>query len=167
MSGARWRPISRESKPNWAVSSARSPRGQLDRLLEAVRAREARRLELRRRLTTIEGRRPVLGLDDARLRRGHLARLADWRGLLIRQVSEARLILTTLLADRMVFTPRQDATSVCYEFRGVAILGRLLTGIVFQRVWWPQRDSNPRLSRDHAKRSRQVADGVAEELARD
>jgi site-specific DNA recombinase len=107
--------------------------GRLEGLLEAVRAREARRAELRRRLTAIEGRRPVIGLDDARLRRGLLARLADWRGLLIRQVSEARPILATLLADRMTFTAHHDSAKAWYEFRGVATLGQVLTGIVLPK----------------------------------
>jgi hypothetical protein len=47
---------------------------------------------------------PRYQTEDARLRRGLLAQLADWQGLLIRQVSEARPILATLLADRMIFT---------------------------------------------------------------
>jgi len=41
-------------------------------------------------------------------------------------VSEARPILTTLLADRMIFTARQDSVGAWYEFRGAAILGRAL-----------------------------------------
>jgi hypothetical protein len=50
-----------------------------------------------------------IGLDDTRLRRGLSLRLADWRGLLIRQLSEARPILAALLADRMIFTAHHDS----------------------------------------------------------
>jgi hypothetical protein len=72
-------------------------------------------------------------LDDARLRRALLARLADWRGRLTRQVVETRPILTTLLTDRMIFTAHQDSGGSWYEFRGAAILDRILTGMVLPK----------------------------------
>jgi len=52
----------------------------------------------------------------------------------MRHVSEARQMLRTLLEGRLVFTPRQNAAARVYEFSGQAALGRLLSGVVLQKV---------------------------------
>lgn len=54
-------------------------------------------------------------------------RLADWRGLLRRQVAQSRQILKKLLVGRLVFRRQEDGV---YEFSGQASLGRILAGIV-------------------------------------
>ena len=54
------------------------------------------------------------------------ARLADWRGLLRRQVAQSRQILKKLLVGRIVFQQRDDGS---YEFSGQASLGRIIAGL--------------------------------------
>ena len=53
-------------------------------------------------------------------------RLADWRGLLGRQVAQGRQILKKLLVGRIVFRQREDGI---YEFSGQASLGRIIAGL--------------------------------------
>ena len=55
-------------------------------------------------------------------------RLAEWRGLLKRQTPIARQVLSKLLADKIVWTPRKDEG--LYEFAGRARFDRTLAGIV-------------------------------------
>jgi hypothetical protein len=107
--------------------------GQLQGLLEAVRSRETRRAELRRRLTDLARHGPTIRLDDSQLRRALGARLTEWQALLGPHLAEARPILATLLTERMIFTARDGAGGSWYEFRGVAALGRLLEGIVLPK----------------------------------
>ena len=78
------------------------------------------------------------------------AKLDDWRGLLLRNVGSARQALRSLVPARLRFTPKAENGERFYVFEGMAVLDRFLEGIVLPKSkWWPQRDSNPCLSRDH------------------
>ena len=66
-------------------------------LIDRLQAEETRREELVKELAQLETIEQVSSLDEARLKREIKARLADVRGLLGRQVSEARRILRTFL----------------------------------------------------------------------
>ena len=57
-------------------------------------------------------------------------RLAGWRGLLGRQVGEARQTLCHLLVGRLTFTPREDGGGRFYAFEGRGSVSALLSGIV-------------------------------------
>jgi site-specific DNA recombinase len=81
---------------------------------------------------------------EARLR----AKLADWRGLLRRNVDSGREVLRTLLVGPLLFTPIVDERRRGYAFRGTIALDRLLSGVVelptkvasptgFEPVFWP------------------------------
>lgn len=101
--------------------------GDLKVLLEGIRAREQRRRALETELAGLESLRPVSARDLQDIQRDVEGRLADWRGLLLRQVAVSRQILRKLLVGRIVFRRREDGA---YEFSGQASLGRLLAGIV-------------------------------------
>ena len=94
-----------------------------------------------------EGRRVAdvdLGSLEGRLR----AKLADWRGLMHRNVAEGRAVLRTLLIGPLRFTPVRDGRRVGYAFEGALALDRMLAGVVdlptvmasptgFEPVFWP------------------------------
>jgi hypothetical protein len=70
---------------------------------------------------------PGLGRGlEARLR----AQLADWRGLLTRNVESGREVLKTLLAEPFKFTPEIDARGRRYRFTGAIALDRVVAGVI-------------------------------------
>ncbi len=102
--------------------------GPLDALLERLRGRQARRQELE---ALLAGRQtlaaPVAGASlDQRLR----AKLADWRGLLTRNVESGRDVLRALLAGPLRFTPIDEARRSGYAFDGSIALDRLVSGVI-------------------------------------
>ena len=81
---------------------------QLDPLLAKLKAEEARKrdlLEERERLTKSPD---IVPFDEAKLRRELQSRMADARGLLDRQRSEARQILRKLLEQPLQFEAYED-----------------------------------------------------------
>ena len=58
------------------------------------------------------------------------AKLADWRGLLRRNVTEARSVLRALLVGPLRFTPVNDGKRKGYSFEGKFALDRLLSGVL-------------------------------------
>lgn len=73
---------------------------------------------------------------------------ASWKTLLTRQVGPTRQILRKLFnGDRLPFIPMTNETGAQYEFKGTALIGRLLvgrakalvspTGIPAGPLWWP------------------------------
>jgi hypothetical protein len=99
--------------------------GPLDALVERLTARQARRVTLEGELSH---RRPHVSLAalEGRLR----AKLADWRGLLQRNVQDARAVLRTLLIGPLRFTPVTDVRRRGYTFEGTIALDRLLAGVL-------------------------------------
>jgi site-specific DNA recombinase len=109
------------------LAAAVAQGGELKPLLDGIQAREQRRRTLQTEVAGLEGLRPVSARDLQDIQRDVKERLADWRGLLRRQVVQSRQILRKLLVGRIVFRPREDGI---YEFSGQASLGRVLAGIV-------------------------------------
>ncbi len=58
------------------------------------------------------------------------AKLADWRGLLTRNVESGREVLKTLLVEPFRFTPEIDARGRRYRFTGAIALDRLVAGVI-------------------------------------
>jgi hypothetical protein len=58
------------------------------------------------------------------------AKLADWRGLLTRNVESGREVLRTLLVGPLRFTPVIDGQRRGYRFTGAIALDRIVAGIV-------------------------------------
>jgi hypothetical protein len=100
-------------------------------LIDALRAREAERDELRLQLAALEGRRRLASMDASRLADAARNRLTDWQGLLNRQPEQTRQILGKLIVGRLVFTPRREGSVGYYDFAGQGSLTRLLAGVVF------------------------------------
>jgi hypothetical protein len=62
-------------------------------------------------------------------RRVH-AKLADWRGLLTRNIATANATLRTLLAKPIRFTPVLEGRRRGYQFEGRIALDRMIAGLV-------------------------------------
>lgn len=82
--------------------------GEIPAVLDGLRTRQARRNTLmsqkpQERAATRQKR------TSAEMETILRSRLADWRGLLRRNVAEARPVLETLLANRIVVNPHQDS----------------------------------------------------------
>jgi site-specific DNA recombinase len=102
--------------------------GPIDVLLERLQARQARRVEPEGHLAAERGFAPFVSPHalEQRLR----AKLADWRGLLMRNVREGRAVLRTLLMGPIRFTPIVEERRRGYAFEGVIALDRLLAGVL-------------------------------------
>jgi DNA invertase Pin-like site-specific DNA recombinase len=122
--------------------------GPMDVLIDRLRAAQTRRLELEAQLTASQtSARPVVAGDlEGRLRR----KLADWRGLLTRNVETGREVLRVLLVGPLRFTPIVEARRRAYAFDGAIALERLVSGVIdlptltrvasptgFEPVFWP------------------------------
>ena len=105
-------------------------------LLDALRVREAERAALERAAHAESAVAELRELPVAHLRAQLLERLADWRGLLRGQVTQAQQILRRLLAGPLVCMPQ---TERCYRLTGTATLGGWSRGR-FQLWWRPQRN---------------------------
>jgi len=69
-------------------------------------------------------------IDRVALERRVRAKLADWRGLLTRDVATGNATLRTLLAEPIRFTPVRDGRRVGYRFEGRIALDRMIAGLV-------------------------------------
>ena len=122
--------------------------GPIDVLIDRLRAAQTRRLELEGQLSAQQTiSRPAVGGDlEGRLR----AKLADWRGLLTRNVETGRDVLRALLVGPLRFTPIIDERRRAYAFEGAIALHRLVAGVIelptltrvasptgFEPVFWP------------------------------
>jgi hypothetical protein len=85
------------------------------------------RVSLEREIASHRTQSPQIELHglEARLR----AKLADWRGLLRRNVAEGRTVLRTLLIGPLRFTPLVEGRRRGYAFEGTIALDRLLAGV--------------------------------------
>jgi hypothetical protein len=100
----------------------------LDVLVRRLQARQARREELQ---AALAAGRPLAqpsapGGLEGRLR----AKLADWRGLLTRNIESGREVLKALLEGPLRFTPVVDERRRAYRFTGTITLAKLLSGVV-------------------------------------
>jgi len=115
--------------------------GPIDVLLERLQARQSRRVVLEGELAALRAsdvQAPPGSQTAHRLR----VKLADWRGLLMRNVTEGRAVLRTLLMGPIRFKPIVEERRRGYAFEGLIALDRLVAGSVdLPRVVRPQRDS--------------------------
>jgi hypothetical protein len=102
--------------------------GALDVLVRRLQARQARREEVLGVLAPARSfaQPPATEGLDARLR----AKLADWRGLLTRNVESGRDVLRALLVGPLRFTPVLEQRKRAYRFTGTITLEKLLSGLV-------------------------------------
>ena len=102
--------------------------GEIDALVIALKTCDQDRQRVQRELAALDGMDRLSTFDVKRIERDLVNRLAEWRGLLKRQTPLARQVLSKLLADKIVWTPRKDEG--LYEFAGRARFDRTLAGIV-------------------------------------
>ncbi len=124
--------------------------GQLDGLLEALKARDARRRELEGQRELLRTEHVVTSSDVARVRAELLALAHSWRTVLAHDPEHARPIVVALLVDRVTLTPMPSERGKRWNLRGVGTLAGLFERQVFQLLWRPHRDSNPGFSLERA-----------------
>jgi site-specific DNA recombinase len=108
---------------NLAETAAKG--GAVPIVLEALKGREADRQRLRAELAAFES---PASLKPASALRAQLRRcLDDWRGLLSRNVAEARPLLDLVLADRIRFRPIADRQ---YQLTVPIVFDRVMTAAV-------------------------------------
>jgi site-specific DNA recombinase len=122
--------------------------GQLDGLLEALKAREARRSELKDQLLALRRARIPTAADAARVRSELTALASSWRKVLANDPTNARPIITRLLNGRVTITP--DPKRRQWELQGEGTLAGLFSREIFPSGWRPHRDSNPGFSLERA-----------------
>jgi hypothetical protein len=102
--------------------------GPLDALVARLPDRQAHRVALEGELSARSAQRVSVNLEGLEQRLG--AKLADWRGLLLRNVAEGRAVLRSLLIGPLRFTPIREERRRGSAFEGVIALDRLLAGVV-------------------------------------
>ena len=102
--------------------------GPLDALLTRLTDQQARCAAIEREIQQHTAETPRLKLAglETRIR----PKLADWRGLLRRNVQDARAALRALLTSPLRFTPIVDDRRRGYAFTGTVALDKLLAGVV-------------------------------------
>jgi DNA invertase Pin-like site-specific DNA recombinase len=96
----------------------------LDRLARLERRAEAIRVEL----AAYPAALPTF--NRAALERRLRGKLADWRGLLTRDVVAGNATLRTILAEPIRFTPVREERRVGYRFEGRIAIDRMIAGLV-------------------------------------
>ena len=100
----------------------------MDVLVDRLSACQERRAALEEQIAAT---RPIVtpvtgpGLEQ-RLR----AKLADWRGLLTRNIDSGREVLRALLVGPLRFTPIIENGRRAYAFEGAVALERLVAGVI-------------------------------------
>ena len=102
--------------------------GEMDALVVALKTCEVDRQRVRRELAALDGLDRLSTFDAKRIQRDLVSRVQEWRGLLTRQTPIARQVLSSLLAEKIAWTPRKEEK--LYEFTGRAKFDRILAGIV-------------------------------------
>ena len=112
---------------------------EIPAVLDGLRSRQARRDALLARQAAL-GRRAHPAASGAVLRRTLRTKLADWRGLLRRNVTEARPVIEALLAGRVIVTPRLKADELqAFDLRIPLTTRGIIQEICGLRVWRPRR----------------------------
>jgi hypothetical protein len=114
--------------------------GEIAGLLEALRARDARRPHLEAERAALTAQRPLKASETARIR-GELMTLAgSWRHVLARDATNARPIVTALLTGRVTITP-QPPTPKTWRLQGEGTLSGLFAKAIVALVVRPQGEN--------------------------
>jgi DNA invertase Pin-like site-specific DNA recombinase len=109
------------------LAEAIAATGGSETIYEKLRVEEGRRTAIRDQLSTLTEIRRATSLDSSRLVLDLRARINDLRGLLTRQVSEARSILKTVLNGSLTLQPIEVGGKAGYRFYGTGSYGSLMT----------------------------------------
>ena len=124
------------------LTAAVAAGGDVPTLVEALKAQEAQRSALRRRLDALQA--PAVAFDRA-LEERLAAAVKEWREVLGRQVVQARQILTKLLDGRLTFEPAAREGRSGFRFYGTGTVAKLIAGIVPGEVLALQASGEARL----------------------
>jgi len=97
-------------------------------LLGRLRTCQERRAALEEQIAAT---RPIVAaVTTAGLEQRLREKLADWRGLLTRNVESGREVLRALLMGPLRFTPITEGRRRSYAFEGAVALERLVSGVI-------------------------------------
>jgi hypothetical protein len=102
--------------------------GRLTALLDRLTRLDARADVLRAELAACAA--PVPMIDRTALERRLHTKLADWRGLLTRNLTTGRDVLRLVLAGPIRFTPVNEERRRGYRFEGAIALDRMIGGVL-------------------------------------
>jgi hypothetical protein len=102
--------------------------GRLAALLDRLARQEAHADALRAELKACQVSVPAF--DRSELEQRLHVKLADWRGLLTRNIATGNAMLRTLLAEPIHFTPLVEERRRAYRFEGRIALDRMIVGLV-------------------------------------
>jgi hypothetical protein len=102
--------------------------GRLTPLLERLTRLDARADALRAELAAYAASAPII--DRTALERRLHTKLADWRGLLTRNLTSGRDVMRLVLAGPIRFTPVNDERRLGYKFEGAIALDRMIGGVL-------------------------------------
>ena len=108
--------------------------GDLPSIVAAITEREAQRSRIQRESAALDQVEQARGFDLRRAEQDLRAKLVDWRGLLARNVAQARQALRSLVPERLTFTPKNEGGERFYVFEGMAVLDRFLAGIALPKA---------------------------------
>ena len=108
--------------------------GNLPSIVAAITEREAQRSRAQQEFAALDQVEQAHGFDLRRAEQDLRAKLADWRGLLSRNVAQARQALRSLVPERLTFTPKNEGGERFYVFEGMAVLYRFLAGIALPKA---------------------------------
>ena len=100
--------------------------GHLPSLVLKLKTKEQDRDALRARVSAATRATETADTEPATVRAALEARFADWRGVLRRQIPQARQILKKLLVGALSFTPQGTGREGAYLFAGEASLTKML-----------------------------------------
>ena len=133
--GARRQELARLEAELARLAQAIAAGGEIPGLVAAMQERERRCAHLRGELATVERQAAVTrrGVDVEGALATMRAALTDWRTMLRQAPSAARLALTSLLAGRLVFTPRTRDGARFYEFEVPGTISKVIAGLALPR----------------------------------
>jgi hypothetical protein len=106
------------------LTAAIAAAGDLESLVEALRAQEARRREIRTSLAAMQT--PIRQPSGAELRRQLRRHLSDWRRLLRENATQGRQVIGRLIVGKITFEPR----GATYIYRAIGTVHPVLRGVV-------------------------------------
>jgi site-specific DNA recombinase len=137
--------IAKVEKERDRLVTAIATGGQLEGLLEALRARESQRATLEAERTALRSATRLRASDVARVR-GELHVIADdWRHVLADDPTNARPIVSSLLVGRVTITPtsRTKEWTLSGEGTLVGLFERAIVPTIYPSVVRPQREWHP------------------------
>ena len=108
--------------------------GNLPSIVAAISEREAQRSRAQQEFAALDQVEQASGFDLRRVEQDLRAKLDDWRGLLARNVAQARQALRSLVPERLTFAPKNEGGERFYMFEGMAVLDRFLAGIALPKA---------------------------------